>query len=153
MKKYILYFLLSTPVLACAQLTTSSTSSKEKTSQFTTKILLFSERKKIISSREWTLIQMTRKDQEGNFMPREWRGLTWVFKTDGTSYMYITPEQKSAAEAKNDKEKYEITEKEITLNTIPKQVFIYDMGRANEDYELTLKNEVAGITYHLYAER
>ncbi|TDE28738.1 MULTISPECIES: hypothetical protein [Flavobacterium] len=133
-----------------------SLSSKDAKNIFGTKTLTLTESKQIISSREWALGQMTKKDQEGNFMPREWSGLSWVFKTDGTAYMYITPEQKSAAEAKSDGEKYEITENEITLNTIPKQVFVYDL-KVNKGYgggyDLTLNDEKAGITYHLNAER
>jgi hypothetical protein len=151
MKKYLLYFLLSAPILAFAQ---DDTLSREAVlNSIKDKSLMYSQPEKVITSRVWELRQMTRIGDDGNFMPRELAGLTFVFKTDGTTYMYITPEDKAALEAKADNDTYVISGDKITVSTTPRKVFLYTLGKSNHDYELALTDNEAGVVYHVYAER
>jgi hypothetical protein len=151
MKKYLLYFLLSTPVLAFAQ--DNELTREIVLDALKEKSLIYSEPEKVITSHVWEVRQMTKIGDDGNFMPRELRGLTFVFKSDGTTYMYLTPEQKAALEAKTDIEKFVINGDKITVNTTPKKVFVYGLERAGHDYQLTLTDNDSDVVYYLYAER
>jgi polyribonucleotide nucleotidyltransferase len=150
MKKYLLYFLLSTPVLAVAQDDTVTITREEFRNSLKIDLSVFSVRKEIISSRDWAIKEVTRKDEAGNFRPKEMAGAKIVFNSDGTTYTYITPEQKSAALTKAIKDSYEISENEITMNGTSKKVFVYELTRTVLEYEMTMTDK-EGYTYHFSA--
>jgi polyribonucleotide nucleotidyltransferase len=150
MKKYLLYFLLSTPVLAVAQDDTVTITREEFRNSLKIDLSVFSVRKEIISSRDWAIKEVTRKDEAGNFRPKETAGAKIVFNSDGTTYTYITPEQKSAAITKAIKDSYEISENEITMNGTSKKVFVYELTRTVLEYEMTMTDK-EGYTYHFSA--
>jgi hypothetical protein len=149
MKKYLLFFLLSTPVLAVAQDDAATITREEFRNSLKIDLSVFSVRKKIISSRDWAIKEVTRKDEAGNFRPNETAGAKIVFSSDGTTYTYITPEQKTAALTKAVKNSYEISENEITMGT-SKKVMVYELTRTISEYELTMTDK-EGYTYHFSA--
>ena len=58
--------------------------------------LSIEETKKVLSSNKW-LISRTEEDGERAPVEKEMQGQKWVFKTNGTVYIYLPTEKESAA--------------------------------------------------------